>query len=142
MRSWLVAAAAAALLLGCAPAKPRIAAVHMPGSQIGGGSGSGSMTLVFSREVENAVVAIDGVLVADKVRTRRLRVAGVPSGRVQVAVAADGLDRQLDVQIQPGRDVAVPVGAAPEPEPDSPVAAAAMSIGGYLLSRGVSAWLF
>lgn len=141
MRFWLLAALLGALVCACAPVAPRTAAVHMPGSRAGDPA-RGSVTLVFPREVTGAVIAIDGVLIADGLRTRRLHVRGVPAGQVDIALAAEGVDSQVRVRVEPGRNTAVPIGAAPLPESGDPAVDLAVDVGGYLLGRGVSAWLF
>lgn len=141
MRSWLLAALLAVAACACAPVAPRTAAVNMPGSRAGDPA-SGSLTLVFPREVTGAVIAINGVLVADGLRTRRLHVRGVPAGRADLSLAGEGVDSQIRVWVQPGRNTAVPVGASPLPDSGDPVVDLAVDVGGYLLGRGVSAWLF
>lgn len=120
--------------LGCAATR---ADVHLPGDRDGGGT----VSLLFSRQVDGALVAIDGVLVADGVRARRLVVHDVPSGYVDVAFAAGGVDRQLRVFVAPGRDTAVPVSVGPPAGPN-PILGAVLSVGALLISRGLGDWLF
>ena len=133
-----------ALLLGalswaCTSSSPATRRVALPLSQ---GVDHGSVTLVFSRPVRGVVVSLDGRMVVDGANLQRLRMDGVETGYVNLAIAADGVERQARVWVDPGRVTSVPIGAAPQPPSQNPVLTAGISVLALLLSRSVQALLF
>ena len=103
---------------------------------------TGSLTLVFSRKAEGVIVSVDGVLVVEGATIKRLRIGKVATGYVELAIAADGVERQMRVWVESDRDTSIPIGAAPMPPKQSPWAGAALSILALLISRSVSTLLF
>lgn len=106
------------------------------------GMETGGLTLVFSREASNVVVAVNGVLVVDKVRATRVHIQGVETGYVNVSIAADGVERAVRVWIDANKATAVPVGNAGRPEQMNPVVTTALSVVAFLISRAATDYLF
>lgn len=103
----------------------------------------GRLSLVFSREASNVVVAINGTLVVERVSAKRILIVGVESGFANVSIAADGVERSIKIWIESGKTTAVPVGnPAPPPERLNPLATTALSIVAFLLSRAATDYLF
>lgn len=78
------------------------------------GQATGRVTLVFTDVADAVTVAIDGVLVVRGARTERIEIRDVPTGFVDVAVAAGAGERALRVWVEADRETAVPLGAAGE----------------------------
>jgi hypothetical protein len=127
------------LLGACdSPAQHR---VQMPKTSLTGVD-TGGLTLVFSREASNVVVAVDGVLVVEEESARRVHIDGVETGYVNVSIAADGVERATRVWIDSGRATAVPVGNPGTPERMNPVVTTALSVVAFLISRAATDYLF
>lgn len=116
----------------------------MPGatSAPGASADTGQLTLVFSREAKNVVVAVNGVLLVERARAKRVQIFGVETGYVNVSIAADGVERATRVWIDSGRATAVPVGNAGAPERMNPLVTTALSVVAFLLSRAATDYLF
>jgi hypothetical protein len=115
--------------------------VRMPTSALAGVE-TGGLTLVFSREASNVVVAVDGVLVVEEAKAKRVHIHGVETGYVNVSIAADGVERATRVWIDSGRATAVPVGNPGTPERMNPVVTTALSVVAFLISRAATDYLF
>ena len=102
----------------------------------------GSVTLVFSRKTAGVIVSIDGQLVVEGATLTRLVIRDVPSGYVELAIAADGVERQMRLWVEADTTTSLPIGAAPMPPRQSPVLTAGLSILALLISRSVSTFLF
>lgn len=109
------------------------------GSSVGD---TGTVTLVFSRKTAGVIVSVDGALLVEGETLKRLQIDAVDPGYVDLAIAADGVERQLRVWVDSGKETSVPIGAAPMPPRQSPVVTAGLSILALLISRGVSTLFF
>ena len=105
-------------------------------------SDTGSLTLVFSRTTSGVIVSVNGRLVVEGEKLKRLHIGRVESGYADLAIAADGVERQMRVWVESGRDSSVPIGAAPMPPAQSPWASAGLSILALVISRSVSNLFF
>jgi hypothetical protein len=76
---------------------------------------TGTITVVLTEPVDNVAVTINGELVTHSKRTQRVRVTGVESGTVDVAVAAGLNDKQFRVWLSTDQEITLPVAAAPTP---------------------------
>lgn len=114
--------------------------VHLPLSA--DAESTGSLSLVFSRQTSGVIVSVDGHLVVENATLRRLHIDNVGEGYVELAIAADGVERQLRVWVDGGRTTSVPIGAAPMPPKQSPWASAGLSILALVISRSLSTWVF
>lgn len=117
----------------------------MPFAQEGAPSASeqGRISLVFSKEASNVVVAINGTLVVERVSAKRILITGVESGYANVSIAADGVERSAKVWIDSGKTTAVPIGnPASPPDRLNPLATTALSIVAFLISRAATDYLF
>ena len=77
---------------------------------------TGTLVLSFTEPASDVTVAVGGILVVDHAHTGRVVVAGVPVGTADVAVAANGQDKQLKVWIAGDHATTVPLGIA-DPSP-------------------------
>lgn len=96
------------------------------------GQATGRVTLVFTDVADAVTVAVDGVLVVQDARTARIEIRDVPTGFVDIAVAAGAGERALRVWVVADRDTAVPLGAAGE-APLSAVRGLAISLASVAL---------
>jgi len=103
---------------------------------------TGSVVLIFSRKTSGVIVSIDGRLVVEGATLSRLRVDRVDVGYVTLAIAADGVERQMRIWVDGDRATSVPIGAAPMPPRQSPVYTAGLSILALFISRSISTLLF
>ncbi|RMH42962.1 MAG: hypothetical protein D6689_06450 [Deltaproteobacteria bacterium] len=129
--AWVVLGLA---LGGCA----RDVRVRLPPDE---GEPTGSVTVVFTRAVRDLMVSVNGVLVADRAHTARVRVTGVPAGDADVVVAAGAgeqrVERHMRVAVAAGRDTAIPL-AAPDPSVSRTFVLTALSAVAYVLVRAVT----
>lgn len=114
----------------------------MPVSEPGTGAETGQLALVFSREASHVVVVIDGILMVERARAKRVQILGVETGYVNLSIAADGVERTTRVWIDSGRVTTVPVGNPGAPERMNPVVTTALSIVAFLISRTATDYLF
>ncbi len=98
-------------LLFCGGCARDVVAVF-PGEVLGE---KGTVEVLLTNAVPNVTVAVNGKLVANGANTRRVVVNGVESGYATVAVAAGALDREFQVWVPAGGEVAVPVAAIAAP---------------------------
>jgi hypothetical protein len=103
---------------------------------------TGSVDLVFSRKTSGVIVSIDGQLIVEGATLKHLHIGEVPSGYVELAIAADGVERQMRLWVDEGKTTSLPIGAAPMPPQQSPLLTAGISILALLISRSVSTLLF
>lgn len=75
---------------------------------------TGTLVLLLSRPASNVTLAIDGQLVVEDARTRRVTIERVPSGTRELAIAANGGDKQLRAWVDADRTTTIPLGV-PEP---------------------------
>lgn len=113
--------------------------VTMPATAIGE---TGSIELVFSREASGVIVAVEGQLVVRGAKVELLTIRNVEAGYANIAIAAEGVERQFRVLVEPNRATTVPIGAAPMPPEQSPFLTAGISVAALLLSRSVTSLLF
>lgn len=133
------------LFLGACASSSTTHEVRMPQapSKAGLDTERGQIQLVFSREASNVVVAIDGTLIVERPSAKRILIAGVETGYVNLSIAADGVERSTRVWIDGGVVTAVPVGnPGSPPERLNPLATTALSIVAFLLSRAATDFLF
>src|SRR5262245_23052009 len=112
MRLWMVAALG--LAVGCAGGERVVRRV--PGPPAGS---AGSLEISLTRKTSNLSVAINGALVVDHVEGERIRIDGIETGYADVAIAGDGVERQLRVWIDHQRVTSIPV-AIDAPRQTSP----------------------
>ncbi len=103
---------------------------------------TGSITLVFSSRAQGLVLAINGTLLVDKATVKRLHIKGVPAGYADIAIAVQGVDRQMRVWVESGRDTSVPVAGPPTPPSQNPLLTAGLSVLAFLISRAATEALF
>lgn len=103
MRSLIVLAFVLALAAGCAhdvraryPAPPE--------------APTGRLVLLLSQPASGVSVAVNGVLVVEDTRTRKVIIDGVPTGTNEIAIAANGGDKQLRAWIQSEHPTTIPMG--------------------------------
>lgn len=106
------------------------------------GDDTGSVTLVFSSKAVGLVAAINGKLVVDGVDVKRLHVQRVSSGYADIAIATQGVDRQMRVWVESGRDTSVPVAGPPTPPRQNPFLTAGISVIAFLISKAATEALF
>ena len=101
---------------------------------------TGTITIVLTQPATDLTVAIDGVLVAERAHTKKVRVDGVPAGLVDVDIAAGGgaerVERRQEVLVDAGGQVSIPVGA-PTASMGSTVKMGALTLVAYVLSRAI-----
>ncbi len=88
------------------------------------------------------VVAINGRLIVEREKAKRIMIHGVETGFANLSIAADGVERSAKVWIDAGRTTAVPVGNPGSAERMNPVVTAALSIVAFLISRAATDYLF
>jgi len=71
---------------------------------------TGTLVLLLSQPAPDVTVAIGGVLVVERQRTRRVEVTNVPVGNAEVAIVANGSDKQLRAWIDDTRPTTIPLG--------------------------------
>jgi hypothetical protein len=104
-RTLAAAALAAALAATTACAKDVIA--HYPSIR---GEPTSSLVLLFGQPATGVMVTIDGWLVVDDVHTSRIVVDGVPIGTREVAVAANGAEKDMKLWVGGDHATTVPLG--------------------------------
>lgn len=102
--------------------------VRYPGAD----SAPGSLTFVFTQPASDVTIAIDGTLVVDDEHTGRVHVDNVPSGAVDVVVAAGPEEKAMKLWIEPGKDTTVPLGS-PGTSPVDGWRSAFVSLAGIVL---------
>ena len=71
---------------------------------------TGTLVLLLSQPASEVTVAVDGVLVAEDKRTRRITIDGVPTGTRDIAITANGGDKQLRAWIDSEHPTTIPLG--------------------------------
>ena len=71
---------------------------------------TGTLQLLLSQPASDVTVAIGGVLVVEKQHTGRITIEGVPAGTAELAIVANGTDKQLRAWIDSERTTTVPLG--------------------------------
>jgi hypothetical protein len=106
------------------------------------GHDTGTVVILLPQPARDLTVAVNGTVVAERAHTRKVTVERVPIGLVSVAVAAGGgpdrLERNVDVILERGETVGIPVGS-PERPSSQLVGAALLTIGAALVTKAV--WL-
>ena len=92
----------------------------------------GSLTFVFTEPGSDVSVAINGVLLVHDARTSRIHVDGLPSGNVDVVVAAGPSEKAMRIWIDSGKETTVPLGS-PGPSPIEGWRATIASLAGVAL---------
>jgi hypothetical protein len=78
------------------------------------GAPTGKLVLLLSKPASNVTVAINGVLVVEDEKTRRVTIDQIPSGTVEITMSANGSDKQFKVWLDDTHATTVPLGV-PEP---------------------------
>ncbi len=134
MRWWMVAAVSGAM--ACSGGKQVVQR-----SLSADRASTGSVEIRFTRRAANVSVAVNGSLVVDSVQTERIRIDGIDSGYADLAIAGDGVERQLRVWVDAQRVTAIPV-AIDTPRQTNPLLMAALSILALIISQGVNDLMF
>jgi hypothetical protein len=73
-------------------------------------SPTGTLVLLFSQPATDVTVAVNGVLVAEAPKTRRIQIDGIPVGTTDVVLVANGADRSFRLWIGGETAVTMPLG--------------------------------
>ncbi len=95
--------------------------------------GEHGVVIVMLDDAADVTVAINGRLLVDDVRTKRVEISNLPTGFVELAVAAGGSAQQTRVWVTAEHPTALPMGAP---------AAGAQGVVASLLSTAVSVAVF
>lgn len=120
-RRWLALLLLPIVVLGCA----HDVRVRYPDED----PGDHGILKVMLDDAADVTVAVNGQLLVDGARTKRVEIHNLPTGFVELAVAAGGSAQQTRVWITADHPTALPMGAP---------AAGAQSIAASLLSTAVS----
>ena len=71
---------------------------------------SGTLVILFGNAATDVAVSVDGWLVFDDAHTSKIVIDGIPAGTREVALAANGADKQFRVWISPDHPTTVPIG--------------------------------
>jgi hypothetical protein len=71
----------------------------------------GSLTFVFTTPASDVSIAVNGILLVDDEHTGRVHIDDVPSGSVDVVVAAGPEEKAMKVWIDAGKETTVPLGS-------------------------------
>lgn len=100
---WWILAAAAVVLAGCA----RDVAARFPAPA---GAPTGRVVLLLGQSAGDVSVAVNGVLVVEDAHTRRITIDDVPTGTAEIAIAANGGDKQLRTWVTSDHATTIPLG--------------------------------
>jgi hypothetical protein len=136
MRFWRAASTVAligVLLSGCAhDVKYRMGAET--------GFGTGSITVLLTQPTKDLTMTVNGTLVAERAHTQKVTVTGIPAGSADVVIAAGAgparVDRHVRVEVEAGKDTAIPVGA-PEKAMSDTLSMGLLSAAAWVLSRAL-----
>lgn len=71
---------------------------------------TGRLVLLLSQTASGVSVAINGTLIVEDKRTRKITIEAVPAGTNEVIIAANGTDKQVKLWIDADRTTTVPLG--------------------------------
>jgi hypothetical protein len=71
---------------------------------------TGTLVLLLSQPASGVSVAINGKLVVEDAKTRKVVIATVPAGTSEVLLAANGADKQMRVWVDDAQTTTVPLG--------------------------------
>jgi hypothetical protein len=77
---------------------------------------TGTLILLLSQPASAVTVAVNGVLVAEDEHTKRITIDGIPTGTAEIAITANGGDKQLRTWIATEHPTTIPLGV---PESDT-----------------------
>jgi hypothetical protein len=102
------------------------------------GEPTGSITVIVTQPARDLTIAVNGVLVAERRHTKKVRVDGVPTGAADVVIAAGAggtrVERHVRVQVEQGRETAIPIGS-PSGSASGTALTGFLSIAAWVLSR-------
>jgi hypothetical protein len=78
------------------------------------GAPTGTLVLLLSRPADHVTVAVNGQLVVEDRKTGRVTIAQIPVGNAEIAMTANGSDKQFRVWVDDTHVTSVPLGV-PEP---------------------------
>ena len=73
---------------------------------------TGTVILAFTQPADGVTVAINGLLVVDREHTGHVRIDGIPTGTVEIAVAAGPTEKQFKLWVTSDNPTTVPLGQA------------------------------
>lgn len=101
---------------------------------------TGSVTILLTRPASDLTVSVNGTLVANRVRTKKVVVAAVPIGTADVVIAAGAgaqkVERHVRVDVEEDKQHTIPL-ASPERSWLATVAAAVLSVGAWFASQAL-----
>ena len=71
---------------------------------------TGSLVLLLSQPASGVSVAVNGMLVVEDVRTKRVTIDNVPTGTAEITIAANGGDKQFRLWVSSEHPTTVPLG--------------------------------
>jgi hypothetical protein len=71
----------------------------------------GSLTFVFTEAGSDVSVAVNGILLVHDARTERVHIDNLPTGSVDVVVAAGPTEKSMRIWIDSGKETTVPLGS-------------------------------
>jgi hypothetical protein len=74
------------------------------------GAPTGRLVLLLSQAASGVSVAVNGQLVCEDKKTQRVTIDGIPTGTVDVMLAANGSDKQFRVWVDDTHVTTVPIG--------------------------------
>ena len=138
MHCWRVAAFAAALA-GCGA---HDVSARLPSPP---GEATGSITVVLTQPARDLTVAVNGVLVAERAHSKKVRVTGVPVGMADVVIAAGGgetrVEKHIRVAVEERQDTAIPL-AGPDRSMGETVKMGFLTMAAWVLSRALYLAIF
>ena len=101
---------------------------------------TGSITILLTQPARDLTVTVNGVLVAERKRTKRVHIDNVPVGYADVMIAAGAgptrIDAHIRVSIDTNVTTTIPV-AAPDKPFGSAMSAGILSVAAWLLARAL-----
>lgn len=74
------------------------------------GAPTGTLVLLLSQPASGVSVAINGLLVVEDARTKKVTIENVPVGTSEITIAANGGDKQVKVWIDDDNPTTIPLG--------------------------------
>jgi hypothetical protein len=93
---------------------------------------TGTVVLAFTKPASDVIVAVNGVMVVDGEDTGRVQIDGVPTGFVELAIAAGPGEKQMQVWVKADNPLTIPLGFPGQSAGDT-VKGILSSIAGVLL---------
>jgi hypothetical protein len=76
------------------------------------GAPTGRLVLAMSQPASGVTIAVNGRLVVEDKRTRKVIIDGMPAGSSEVVIAANGGDKMMRVWVDDSATTTVPLGVA------------------------------